>query len=112
MKTIRMTSEYPLLIEDRHYSKGEVVLVRDERADELVKAGVAEPADGKTIQNPEVNHLADAIDPAPPAQALPLITAPLVAPQVAIPQVVEQNPGLVELEKATKAGKPKAAHKD
>lgn len=103
MKTIRLTADFGQLIDGRIHVKGEVVYVRDDVADEKIKAGAAELADGEPVHNPDCNRLADAIDPAIPGGD-PAHDAKVNA------LAVEDHPGLVELEKATaKGGKPKAA---
>lgn len=94
MKPVKLT--VPLLIEDAHRDAGDVVLLSDERAAELVKLGHAEHADGDRVANPGTNPLMDAIHPEPPEGIVPN-PADSTAPNV------EDNPGLKQLAAATRA---------
>ena len=102
MKTIKLN--IPLLVGDKHHEKGDVVLVVDSIADQLIRRGDAEKADGAEAVNADANKLKDAVDPLVPnadpyhaANALGLVT--------------EEHPGLVALETAAKSGAPRRAAK-
>ena len=96
MKSVRLKN--PLLIGTINHAAGDVVMVPDHRAAELVRLGFADPQDGSPeVKNPDHNRLADCIDPEPPGG---LVFNPIDA---SAPNV-RDNPGL---SKAVEIGSPK-----
>lgn len=101
MKTVKLS--IPLLIGDTHYDKDAVVMVTDEQAATLTRAGHAahqEGDGGGDVANPDHNPLAEAITPMPPGGAV-FNPADALAPNVA------DNPGLAAMAKAVRKGNVK-----
>jgi hypothetical protein len=96
MKYVEVIVE-SIMVEDVHYTRGDVLFVADTKAEDLIHGGAARPAaEGKYVN--EVSLIADAISPEP-SVSHPINPADALAPSVV------QNPGLADLVTATgKAG--------
>lgn len=80
MKAIKLSCD--LLIGSHHYVAGDVVMVPDERAKQLVSGKFAEDHDGSgVVANPDHNPLEDVTSPEPPKVAPPSL-GEVAAPDV------------------------------
>ncbi len=95
MKTVKLKAGH--LIDGVHRNAGDVVLVVDEIATQLLKIGHAEIAPAGPVVNPQANRLADAVNPLVP-DADPLHGARALGLQA------EDHPGLVALADAGHPG--------
>lgn len=93
MKKVKLTGSF--LIGEKFRNEGDVLSLSDVAADRIVKAGHGEIVDdGTAATHDDANPLADAIDPLPPI-------VQVVNPADALAPKIEDNPGLVDLVKAT-----------